>query len=236
MMEGMYLWMKKFIEKIPKDELPLWEELICKLRISKDEFIFRGHSNKDYLLIPSIGRCDNDYTYSKDIERSMFNEFKSKFHSYTNETPNKKIDVLFLAQHYGLKTRVLDWSRNIAVALYFACKEHKDVDGCLYVKKIHNSTCLKEETEDIDPFNTFNYNQIIIPDYTDVRYRNQSAVFEIFSNPEIESKADYKLLIPHSLKTDILKILNTIGFNELFMFPTLENLSMDIYERYKQSK
>jgi hypothetical protein len=138
-------------------------------------------------------------------------------------------------QHYGLKTRLLDWSHNIAIALYFACKEHKDVDGCLYVKKIHNRTCLKEETEDIDPFDTLIGNQIIIPDYTDVRYHNQSAVFEIFANPKIESNADYKLLIPNSLKTGILNLLNTIGFNELFIFPTLENLSMNIYEKYKQS-
>jgi len=37
-----------------------------------------------------------------------------------------------LAQHFGLRTRLLDWTRNGSVALYFACQE-RDIDGIVFV-------------------------------------------------------------------------------------------------------
>lgn len=36
-------------------------------------------------------------------------------------------------QHYGEKTRFIDFSKNIMVALYFACCDHKNEDGALFI-------------------------------------------------------------------------------------------------------
>lgn len=41
--------------------------------------------------------------------------------------PDDFIELMSLAQHYGMKTRVLDWTQDIRVALYFACADENTV-------------------------------------------------------------------------------------------------------------
>lgn len=225
--------------KSPEAELSNWKKLFQELMesSSKNVFLFRGHAKTEFKLIPGIGREEKDggrsYEYCRETELTIFNEFKSKYYSYSNERPNKRMDVLFLAQHYGLKTRLLDWSYSLAVALYLACKDCPDDNGCLCVKKIpHLKGYIKEESVDIDPFE-IRENMILFPDYIDVRYRNQKAAFEIFADPTKETVCDYKFTIPSVIKKDILRYLDLMGVDESFIYPTLENLSKDIMKKYK---
>lgn len=89
--------------------------------------LFRGQSNFDWGLVPGVYRDNLFYS-----ERLLINE---ALHRYPIEFENyDKFSALVKMQHYGLKTRLLDFTENPLVALYFACAEkNEDNDGALFI-------------------------------------------------------------------------------------------------------
>ncbi len=99
---------------------------------------YRGHANKEWELIPKIQRNfkgSEEELFRK--ERYYTNDFQSRASVF--KSPALPIDEyanwLTLMQHYGLPTRLLDWSRSPLVALYFAVsdKSKYDQDGCIWM-------------------------------------------------------------------------------------------------------
>jgi hypothetical protein len=89
---------------------------------------FRGHSKYEFKLLPSVFRDNNTLFID---EAKQYNEFIRRFpnHSQTHRTP---IEWLTLMQHYGLPTRLLDWTSNLLIGLFFACDDLES-DGALFV-------------------------------------------------------------------------------------------------------
>ncbi len=79
--------------------------------------LFRGHSNINYGIQPSLFRDPRLYKN----EYMMYQELVIRCpESFTSCQTH--LDFLVEMQHYGLPTRLLDFSLNPLVALYFACE------------------------------------------------------------------------------------------------------------------
>lgn len=80
---------------------------------------FRGQSNTKYKLIPAVLRKGNE-----DREFVITKKFRLLAKGYIELPPNKRLDeLLFLMQHHGVPTRLLDWSENPLYALLFAVEK-----------------------------------------------------------------------------------------------------------------
>lgn len=64
----------------------------------------------------------------------IFKRFRQNAYPFVPTLPEDEWDWLFLLQHYGAPTRLLDWTESPLVGLYFAvCDEALDAeDGCVW--------------------------------------------------------------------------------------------------------
>jgi hypothetical protein len=82
---------------------------------------FRGEASLSFKLLPTLCRppC------SPDKESTLIKRFRQNAFPFLDSVPKTEWEWLFLMQHYGVQTRLLDWSEHPLVGLYFAvCEEH----------------------------------------------------------------------------------------------------------------
>lgn len=128
--------MKCYIVKTVKEYLNLTKEISS----AESMVWFRGHTNAAYMLeptlmrhkinLPKIGTSskieDFRLTQGKVIlpsDKNVLDKFKEYYKEHHDCSSFNEIDFLYVMQHYGIATRLLDFTEDPLVALYFAlCK------------------------------------------------------------------------------------------------------------------
>ena len=114
---------------------------IVRLRQERKEIFqwYRGHADISWELVPKVQRGfegNEEELFRK--ERYYTNDFQARASvllSSQKPKTNEYASWLTLMQHYGIPTRLLDWSRSPLIALYFAITDKKnyDKDACIWV-------------------------------------------------------------------------------------------------------
>lgn len=104
-----------------------WNEKIGRFR---SRFAFRGLSSADYRLETTLMRLGGDYVK---LERHLLRNFRKYAHRSVVER-DSLWHWLSVAQHFGLPTRILDWTYSPFIAMHFATAniEKFDLDGVIW--------------------------------------------------------------------------------------------------------
>lgn len=215
------------------------------------EVWFRGHSDANWELIPSLLRSPLGINQETNILARFRNRAMGMMSTYP--TDNDPARWLFLMQHYGLPTRLLDWTESALAGLFFAVAEHDDRDGALYLLSpiefnnyqtgkpaIHNSG-----TDKVQNFLTACFKGTEKPPETlaflayasNDRISRQQGQFTIHgSSNDLRKIAQPEWLrtihIPAKSKPQIRLQLSYFGVTRTSLFYDLESLATDIKKQH----
>jgi hypothetical protein len=212
---------------------------------------FRGHRCIDWTVQPTIHRG-----YDNDDERNFTNRFRSRARTRYAAAPeyDNLGAWLSLMQHYGLPTRLLDWTRSPLVALYFAVEAYiynratEPAEACIWVLEPHRLNEVDVESEYTPSIDAHMCRDMLRPAFSHLGQENgkvmaamaaesdfrmfvQQGCFTIHSYREPlnerENHEAYlsRIRIPTECVRDIAKQLDVCGFRKGDMFPDLQNLA-----------
>jgi len=211
-------------------------------------FWFRGNSDLRWLLTPSALRYPTERRRNKAL--NLLNDFKRFGELKLPKVPsaNEEFKWVQLAQDYGLPTRLLDWTKNAAIALYFACEKEPEKDGAVFIL---NPIDLNREAFPKDA-RVFDPNQdarlikkylmldgnrdpeglktiAVNPPWNSERIMLQQGVFTLhgsrrFTLTDKQAPSLVYLKIEKKYKTILLQELERVGVNEMAIFPEAEHM------------
>jgi hypothetical protein len=201
------------------------------------EAMFRGQGNSDWPLRPSIARFadflgPNDYNSIADLEEHLLDRFQILGVPFRDFRKLPLFEQLIHAQHYGLPTRLLDWSTNPLKALFFAVEDPRldDLNGAVYITR---PTTWHEGTSRVEQSNDF---VACFPEVLHERIAAQDACVIAFplsdsemSLPELslsDLPASLKFLekieVPAANKIGLRHQLAVLGITHRSVYPGLE--------------
>ena len=199
--------------------------------------IYRGHGAASFRLLPRVGRLrPNANTTGHSVnEKLMLEIFRRQAADHLETPVADDWELLAIAQHHGMPTRLLDWTRSPLVALYFSvCKEceSRNAEG---VPLREDAEVLAWRTEKVrltkrlpkcGPFE-IEEDMRYVPRVVTPRLRAQSGVFSVHRAPTsafVPSNGLTRLRIPYAGRRDLKASLYRHGIHDAVLFPDLDGL------------
>ena len=193
--------------------------------------LFRGQDCNAPLL-PKIARddCSVDTT---DLEKGMLAELKRRTARNPTSLGCDDWDALVVAQHFGMATRLLDWTSNPLIALWFAIAQHETQnDGYIFLMPVSDDIIL-DRVKNPSPFRTGG-TRVFRPSVNNDRLSVQAGWFtahvhsrksgkfvDLRQNTSLKHCPRMKR-VRATDKLPFLKTLDRLGINQESLFPGLE--------------
>jgi hypothetical protein len=244
-------------ESIPEYEIATVSEFVARIeqikqkqiaKKNKSDVLFRGQPC-DKSLLPKIGRVKAKGDLAE-IEQLMLKDFDRASLPFREFEPKDEWDLLALAQHHGMATRLLDWTRSATAALWFAVRDapkkkngEKGLDnGVVWV------LCAEVKDFELDvrkskPFDNELRTLIFWPKAITRRIAAQDGIFTIhklidgkrfiaLNKNKLYVPKLVRIIIPPDKFASIRQELNMLNANAALFFPDLDGLSSYLTWRY----
>ena len=200
-----------------------------------ERYLFRGMGSADWKLAPAF---DRRFGYLDPDERmrvwaELIEQWRRgcEEHGHADGSAGREVGLWALGQHYGLPTRLLDWSTSPYIAAFFAFKEclerlpHRFSHVALWILHLDNPVWAKDQGVEI----------VSAPALENVRLKNQSGKFTL-SHTQFASLEEYvteigsgvaltKVVLPASEAVPALPDLDSMGINSYRVYPDLGGLA-----------
>jgi hypothetical protein len=226
------------------------ENLISEKSNIKVDFLFRGQQ-RDEPLIPKLGRLNLKDNNIKRLEDLILKEFERKSSPLCEIEPKNKWDLIAIAQHFGLPTRLLDWTYSALLGLWFTVEKPpykneggKFENGVVWIL-IPQQRDFEIDFEEDNPLSN-SLTKIFRPNFISRRISAQDGLFTIHkivkinkiykfipleNNRRFQNKL-IKIIVPFNRFSSIRTQLHISGINYSTVFPDMEGLCRHLSWRF----
>jgi hypothetical protein len=207
------------------------QRYLCEQRA---HWVFRGHSKISYKLLPSLARFENNHGTASEVEEVLVRLFRNNVVQYLSQRPVDDYELLAIAQHHGLPTRLLDWTYNPSVGLFFAASANLDSDGEVIALHAPNRIDMDPQERQKSPFELSRLWRFA-PTTVIRRLVAQEGLFTIHNQIDVPldeyESPDFtieRITIPASSKKHFSYSLYRMGVHRASLFPDIDGLAAQI--------